>query len=86
MCPLEWGVHLGGKQETTNPRLLPAPNNQTVAILLQGLVQFLEYSHPDLLHSGAQRCSLWDQLFWAGSFSLPALNSVDVMKGLIQEL
>lgn len=23
MCPLEWGVHLGGKQETTNPRLLP---------------------------------------------------------------
>lgn len=61
-------------------------SRQTVVIMLEVWCRFLENSHPDLLHSSAEGCSLWEQLFWAGSFSLLTLNSVDVTKGLIQEL
>lgn len=34
--------------------------------------RFLENSHPDLVHAGAKRRSLWEQLFWAGSFFPPS--------------
>lgn len=61
-------------------------SRRTAAIMLQVWCRFLENSHSDLLPAGAEGCSLWEQLFWAGSFSLLTLNSVDVMKGLIQEL
>jgi hypothetical protein len=48
--------------------------------------RFLENSHSDLLHVSARRRSLWEQLFWAGSFSLPALSLWKLGRVLTQEL